>query len=94
MAEIQKYGGENVKIQRFIQQLEGVNFRNHHLGNRDGKKNIFDLKITDIEVKLYARYFIKISRLEIIRLCLDKEDRGQFLMCVLSFELNKIKKKN
>lgn len=57
---------------------------------------IFQFKTIEIEVKFHARNFIKISRVEIIRLCLDKEDRGQFLMCVLSFELNKIRffKKN
>lgn len=63
-----------IKIKRFFNKfpygpiIKNDNFQNDLLENRGGKYIFLNLKIFDIEVKLHARNFIKISRVEINRL--------------------------
>lgn len=53
--------------------VKRVNFGDDSLGNWGGEYIIFHLKKkNDIVVKIHARNFIKISRIEIIRLDLAK----------------------
>lgn len=59
-----KFGAFPINSQGFNSKKK-YNFRDDPLGNRDDKKSFFYLKIIDIKVKLHARNFVKISRVDI-----------------------------